>query len=279
MNMYSNEQVEKFKEILTKMQPLASRVPEYEVMPFCSLDIETTGTNFEQNMILQIAALWHNGKFNIERKDMPYINLKIWYDPKKYQIVGNAYALTMEMNFKMIKEMAGLSYYDVMDQCYNFTVDSNGKKTYGKMKTLEEKREGWVTLEVAESLLAQFLEECKKDSDKYYTALGERTQGITFCGKNFSGFDMPFLKAQLKGNKKLTDFLNYKVKYRVQDLGAMFYPYMQFVPSLDDINKVVERNEVTHDALDDAYDCVVSNMTVVRLTKFLMELGKTHFKI
>jgi DNA polymerase III epsilon subunit-like protein len=257
--------------VLPKIAPLYSRLPEYEIMPFCSLDIETTGTDCDQNQILQIAALWHSGKFGVERKDMPFLNVKIWYDPKKTQIVGNAFALTMEMNTKMLREMSKIGYYEIMDSCYHSHVDEKtGKKIYGKMKTIKEKRDGWVTIEVAASLLHQFLEECKEDCDSYYKALGERSQGITFGGKNFSGFDLPFLKAQFKGFNKISDFLSYKIKHRVQDLGAEYYPLFQFVPNLDDINKLVERTEVTHDALDDAYDCVVANMTIVRVVRSLI---------
>lgn len=254
-------------ETLKKMLSLDRYSDVYECLPFVSIDIETTGTDFEKHQILQVAAIFHNGKWNLDRSQMPYINFKLYYDPNKYSITGNAFALTMQKNYEMIKEAAGLKKTDVLMQSYHPTK---------KLKSVIERNEGWVLYEDAPKLIAEFLSNCKKENDDYYQHFNEKKQALTLCGKNLSSFDLPFLKTQLSPldmeRDGLNEILSRGIKHRYQDVGNMYYSLFGVVPSLDQVNKMNDRTTVSHDALDDAYDCVHHSLQSLRMMRTIKKL-------
>lgn len=75
------------------------------------------------------------------------------------------------------------------------------------------------------------------------------------AGKNASGFDLPILK---------NNGIDLKFKHRVIDVGSMYIKKFGYVPSLDEINKLIGNTSVSHKALDDAFD-------VVRAIRYIME--------
>ena len=84
------------------------------------------------------------------------------------------------------------------------------------------------------SIIATFSEQC-----------GGR---ITIAGKNVAGFDLPIL-----GDN---GFSTEGIRHRVLDPGPMYFADFGYVPRLDEINKMIGRLPVSHDALQDAYDVV-----------------------
>lgn len=73
---------------------------------------------------------------------------------------------------------------------------------------------------------------------------------ITVAGKNAAGFDLPILTNSVNG------FFFRRFLRRVLDPGSMFTEYFDHIPTLDEINKLVGGDVVTHDALKDAFDVV-----------------------
>ena len=73
---------------------------------------------------------------------------------------------------------------------------------------------------------------------------------LTAAGKNIQGFDMPILQ------NPVNDFNLRRFLHRALDPGSMFAEDFDHVPDLGEINRLVGRSAVSHDALDDAWDVV-----------------------
>jgi hypothetical protein len=71
------------------------------------------------------------------------------------------------------------------------------------------------------------------------------------AGKNVGSFDVPILTNPVNG----FDF-GKRIFHRFLDPGSMFTEYFQHIPTQDEINKLIGRGSVSHDALDDAWDVV-----------------------
>jgi hypothetical protein len=257
------------KDILKKLK--TTRVKGYLLMPTISTDIETAGSNTDKDSLIQFAAVFDNGKNDTKTSDMPFVNYKIWHN----SLCGTPYAMSkMPSNLKVIQEMADLKESDVLKMCCvlndkGYPVkDENGKPV---AKKLADYREGWVTVDVLAQLLNEYFSDCRKEFDEYYNAKGEKHQGVTFQGKNFANFDLHFIKRTLllTNNQKMNQFLNYGIKHRILDVGSAWADSFSFIPSLDDINKVMGRKEVSHDALDDVFDCIESVRTKLEYQRVL----------
>lgn len=73
---------------------------------------------------------------------------------------------------------------------------------------------------------------------------------ITPAGKNAAGFDLPILANKTNG------FVFKRFLRRVLDPGSMYTQEFDHIPNQDEINKLIGRQAVTHDALQDCYDVV-----------------------
>lgn len=80
------------------------------------------------------------------------------------------------------------------------------------------------------------------------------------AGKNAAGFDKPKLSyaAETYGNKNLREELESKYIHRTLDPGPMYFNDFGYVPNMTQINNLLGRKEVSHNALDDAFDVVYS---------------------
>jgi hypothetical protein len=78
------------------------------------------------------------------------------------------------------------------------------------------------------------------------------------AGKNVGGFDRPKLEyaAEVYGNKSMRQELCKKIVHRTLDPGSMYFNEFGYNPSLTQINENLGREEVSHNALDDAFDVV-----------------------
>lgn len=80
---------------------------------------------------------------------------------------------------------------------------------------------------------------------------------VVFAGKNVASFDIPKLK------KFFMDYLperayefNNLVHYKTLDVGSLFFDVFKENVSLSEINNLTGRKQVSHNALDDAFDVV-----------------------
>jgi hypothetical protein len=256
-------------DLLTKLK--AVRTEGYLLMPTISTDIETAGVDKDKDTLISFAAVFDNGKYETQVTDMPFVKYKVWHN----SICGNPYAIAkMPMNLKVIQEMADLKESDVLKMCC--VVDEKGnvvkdEKGIPVANKLADYRDGWVTVDVFAQLLNEYFSECKKEFDVFYDARNERHQGVTFQGKNFANFDLPFIRRTLlmANNDKMNKFLNNGIKHRILDVGSAWVDSFTFMPSLDDINKVMGRKEVSHDAIDDVLDCIASVRMKMEYQRFL----------
>lgn len=93
--------------------------------------------------------------------------------------------------------------------------------------------------------------------DKYKDEKG-RDQKIMFAGKNVASFDIPKLRKFIMKhgtNCQLKDF-DRMVHYKTLDVGSLYFDVFQDNVSLTKINTLTGRKEVSHNALDDAFDVV-----------------------
>lgn len=73
---------------------------------------------------------------------------------------------------------------------------------------------------------------------------------FTAAGKNVVGFDTPILK------NPVNQFEMRRFLHRALDPGSMYTEDFDHVPTLGEINKLIGRDAVAHDALGDAWDVV-----------------------
>ena len=116
-------------------------------------------------------------------------------------------------------------------------------------------------------------------SAEYDMATGSHKSGrVMLAGQNASVFDKPKLEIFLKRFSE-GEFLNPKypetkeeekfrlkalkkynelIYFKTLDSGQIWFGDFGYLPSLDEVNLITGRTEVTHDALDDAWDSVYS---------------------
>ena len=97
----------------------------------------------------------------------------------------------------------------------------------------------------------EFVIECYK-----YYDLPVPHSGINVAGKNFAGFDNRFIE-NLKKEYGMTGSLRFKS--RVADPGTLYVNWFEddALPGLLDCKKRADvKGEVTHDALEDAWDVI-----------------------
>lgn len=93
-------------------------------------------------------------------------------------------------------------------------------------------------------------------------------QKITFAGKNVATFDIPILNNY---------GLAVKPHHRVIDVGSMYFADFGYVPSLNEINKMIGRNEVAHTALEDCYDVLAAIRNKVWTALYYVVIWKLEF--
>jgi len=153
-------------------------------------------------------------------------NQKLFHEIPKFRClveyenyVGSAYAINMNQNiFKEIIE-----------------IEKSGDKDYMV----------W-DIDSAVDRAARFIDaQCVINSDRL----------IRITGKNFASFDKPFLIKNQFFNK-----LANKVSHRYLDVGSMLFDpkTMDWIPSTEECYKLagLEKQEVSHNALDDAWDII-----------------------
>ena len=185
-------------------------------MKYVSIDLETTGLSPNDCQILEFAAVIDDsGHPKVPIGKLPSFRRLV----VSRQIKGEIYAL--DMNKKLIREIYDY-YYTGRDPNWQAPVDTCEPRELG----------------------LQFGEFCQSN--------GVDSKNIIAAGKNFTGFDLRFLRRH-------PDFMTYcGFHHRSLD------PAMYFLQSNDtappSTNKCLERagssTETTHEALNDAWDVV-----------------------
>jgi oligoribonuclease len=216
-------------------------------MVYVSIDIETSGLDFDMNSILSIGAIIEDTTKKLPFEECPKFNAIVL----QRNIQGSPRALTMNKN--IIELMS--EYLDGNDE----------------VKQNMNTQTGYLFLE-EEEVVKQFYRFLYENGLGDHTILnsggyGEFTNGkwsITFnnatkpitlnvAGKNFGTFDKVFLE-ELPWWKKLI-----RIRQRILDPGILFVDWNNddSIPNLKTCKERCNVNgEVTHDALEDAWDVI-----------------------
>lgn len=200
-------------------------------MKIVSIDIETTGLNLDYCQILEIGAVIVDTDLVIRQLESAP-KFKCIVDNGK-EIKGEPYAINMHS--RIFKILADLEDYK------------------GEGKDIKEARTAYrnefnilTPGQVADAfykwLIANNMND-PNDGDKIY---------INVCGKNFSSFDLQFIKKHIPNWES-----KIRIRSRVIDPAVLFYNYAvdDQLPGLQECMKRAGiEGSVTHDALQDAID-------------------------
>ena len=189
--------------------------------PYVSLDIEPTGIGDEAE-VLQISAV-------LDEPGKPLEELSTFDLLLKHRKFDYAEPYAMVLNTELLKIIAK---------------GKDDRLVYPK--------------QAIERFILQ-LDVWKNTILNYDEANGLGMKGkVMIAGKNVSGFDKPKMLAcaERHSGKSLRQELNSKWLHRAIDVGPMYMTDFGYIPSLDQINEMTGRTEVTHNALDDAFDVV-----------------------
>lgn len=192
------------------------------IRPYVSLDLETTGLDLQRSQILQIGAVFDDGKSPIEK--LQTFNILIENDLITY---GEPYAIGM--NSWIFKELH----------------DKNSKF---------EKQ----SLSIALQKLWLLLSEAAERAYEWDVANGKDKprKNVQIAGKNVGSFDIPILNNQAATVDQAGVLA--PADHRTIDVGSMYFDEFGRNAGLNSINKLTGRDGVSHDALQDAFDVVTA---------------------
>jgi len=202
-------------------------------MRYISIDIETTGLDFENCQILEIGAIIEDTNKQLAFNQIPKFSCIVKHD----LYVGQSYAINMNARiFKILADFVKLrgehranykkkynilNDYEVADAFYNFLL-ANGYETQIPKKEKKKPHKPKIKIVVA--------------------------------GKNYSAFDGRFLSDKLpKWNDRFI------VSHKVIDPGNFYIDWKNDdeVPGLGECKKRAGIDgEVSHDAIEDAWDVI-----------------------
>lgn len=216
------------------------------IRPYISLDLETTGLDTDKSQMLQIAWVIEDG-VSKSVKDLDHGSFLI-RNPKI--VYGENYALGMnDWIFRELMKKDGESKYEI-------TTPMRG--------------------------LYYFLSAVKQAAEMAYNfdianGVKRPRRSVQIAGKNPANFDWPIVLNRLKQADPSTETMSeieYSmdasvgfVDHRFMDVGAIFFEDFGRNPGLNEINKLIGHGEVTHDALDDAFNVVIAIRWKMRMTE------------
>ncbi len=184
-------------------------------------DIETTGLDKTTSLILEVGIVLDNSRKRVKREDLEdyLLTLPTWHCYIKYPftLYGDEYALNLNKNIIRI-----------IDEGVHPDI---------------------ITIDQVAPCINKFLTKHLHKGD------GGWNNKIMFAGKNFSGFDRPFLD-MVPGLKQTLD--QYFI-HRVHDPAELFFDpdTMDKTPNLKECLEIAGYNtEVKHNAIDDDYDVI-----------------------
>jgi|SaaInlV_165m_DNA_1040744.scaffolds.fasta_scaffold05239_11 DNA polymerase III epsilon subunit-like protein len=190
---------------------------------YASIDTETLGLDPETCDVLEVGIVLEDFKSPVE--SLPSLHFYVTYPDDNYK--GNAYA--MAMNSEIIGIIAN---------------------RHNHPSRLISKDETFVPVDMVDRYMHEWLASFASEPDQI-----SLSGKILAAGKNFSGFDLPFLKSIGVGNKDSKT----RFHHRCLDPATLF-----FDPEIDDVPPSLEEclrrsgidKEVTHHALSDAIDVI-----------------------
>lgn len=194
-------------------------------MKYISLDIETTGLDRELDQVLEIGAIIEDTNNPLSFKESPKFHAIIKHD--RYS--GGAFAINMNQRiFKIHADRILIRDEDekiLYDDKHNICrVDEIARDFYN-----------WLYAEL-----------------KPNVTYGEKIVA-TVAGKNFAGFDSPFLGKLPEWNKF------FRFRHRVLDPASLYWNAI-LDTELPSLEKCLERaglpTEVTHDAVEDSWQVI-----------------------
>lgn len=203
-----------------------------KLRPYLALDIETTGLDVEKSQVLQIGWVIDDGISPVGSLERGSVIVK-----RKTISYGEPYALAM--NQWLFQQM--------------------------EMKTPKYPVKNFLRA-FYEDLQKAVLTTSKLAYD-FDVANGEKrpSERVQIAGKNAGSFDWPIIINNWKAKEfpshhnleELGQFQK-KVDHRFIDVGGAFFDTFGKNPGFDQINKLIQYKDITHDALDDALNVVVA---------------------
>lgn len=196
-------------------------------MLYFSLDLETTGLDFDSDQIIEFGAIFEDPNIQHSFEEIPKFKRIIRY--KKY----NGSAVAINMNARIFKILAE---YEMKPKAE--------KEEFAKLHNI-------IAPENLMDEFQAFVIQCYLKYD-----LPVPAGGINVAGKNFGTFDLRFIEAHKR------DWLfqgSLKIKNRIADPGPLFVNWYtdENIPGLLECKeKAGVKGVVTHDALEDAWDVI-----------------------
>ncbi|MEE9214683.1 MAG: hypothetical protein V3U54_07790 [Thermodesulfobacteriota bacterium] len=195
-----------------------------KIRPYISVDVESTGIDVNNDKILQLAMVFDDGVSSLDSLH----TVSFLVNPESEEFHGRIQPVALSMNAWIFDSIAG--------------------KTKSKYPVYEP-------AEARKIFNAEIRDFFYKVLNKDARTKEDKTKKIMFAGKNLQGFDLLLMKSN-------GYFTSENQKYRgtrALDVGPLYFPEFGYVPCLGEINKITQgTNEVSHDALDDAFDVVMA---------------------
>lgn len=129
--------------------------------------------------------------------------------------------------------------YAVMRHCEPYAMGMNAELL---KKMMNKEFKTYSPNEAADELISFLFHVKELEGDKK----------VILAGKNVASFDIPKLNLFFGEDKRFSSVIHYKTL----DVGSLYYDVFKDNVSLSEINKLTNRKEVSHNALDDAFDVV-----------------------
>jgi len=222
-------------------------------MRYISIDIETTGLDSENNQILSIGAIIEDTNNPLSFEESPKFHGAIL---RRGDVTGSMFAL--DMNRDLISQIS--AYQEADEYGKKLIETSSGIKFYYEDEIVEALFNFlWKNGIAQESFPVGWLldKNVKTIDGLVYPMLSNKIPKVYLnaAGKNFGTFDLKFL-VKLPRWQQI-----FKVRQRILD-PAILYVNWEEDESLPSLNLCKERanikGEVTHNALEDAWDVVLA---------------------
>ena len=218
-------------------------------MKYISIDLETTGLEKDRYQILSFGAIIEDTENKLPFSEIPKFHAAILHN----ELTGSPFALNMN---KQIIE-AIVHYQTAGDQDEkNDLVQMTGMRFYHEDQVVEGFYR-WLYDNGMVELDPNFLNQMvtRDENGKIYPMITSKTKPVTInvAGKNFASFDKHFIE-RLPRWKQLI-----RIRQRIIDPAVIFTDWKNddSLPSLDKCKKRAKiQGEVTHDALEDAWDVI-----------------------
>jgi hypothetical protein len=218
-------------------------------MKYVSIDLETTGLEKDRCQILSFGAIIEDTENKLPLSEIPKFHAAILHN----ELSGSPFALNM--NKKIIEAIVHYQTAENQDE-KNDLVKSTGMEFCHEDQVVERFYR-WLydnsMVELDPNYLNQMV--TRDENGKIYPMITSKTKPVTInvAGKNFASFDKHFIE-RLPRWKQLI-----RIRQRIIDPAVIFTDWKND-DSLPSLNKCKERakiqGEVTHDALEDAWDVI-----------------------